>query len=193
MRQEVDEESPGWRLLLPTDAQLLAEAKRSTRSAKLGGPLAAPEPAVAAGAAREPSAAELCTLDMLAVLSQLRYLSALLHLLWRLVTAVGPAGAQARRAVAGCPRLLAALCEIAVHRWAVAGGLYSLQTPTIFLPKPSAKTAPSQHTRAHTHTHHCHRHPPAGGRSTRRAGMPTATARAAPTPTPPTSASSLTT
>ena len=56
---------------------------------------------------------------MLAVLSQLRYLSAQLHLLWRLLTAAEPAGAHARAAVAGCPRLLSMLCEIAVHRCAL--------------------------------------------------------------------------
>lgn len=118
MQQEVDEESPGWRLLLPTDAQVVAEARRSSRTGKPASSSAAADWAPAGSAPHEPSAAELCTLDTMAVLSQLRYLSALLHLLWRLLTAAGPAGVQARAAVAGCPRLLAALCEISVHRWA---------------------------------------------------------------------------
>lgn len=59
---------------------------------------------------------------MLAVLSQLRYLSAQLHLLWRLLTAAEPAGAHARAAAAACPHLLATLCEIAVHRLEKRGG-----------------------------------------------------------------------
>lgn len=115
-QQQVDEESPGWRLLLPTDGELVAEARRSSRAGKLAGRTALLDSAAASG---DRSAAELCTLDMLAVLAQLRYLSALLHLLWRLLTAAGRAGALARAAVAGCPRLLATLCEIAVHRCAV--------------------------------------------------------------------------
>ncbi|KAL4423947.1 hypothetical protein ABPG75_001248 [Micractinium tetrahymenae] len=116
-QQQVDEDSPGWRLLLPTDAELLTEAKRSSRAGKLAAASGSLDPAAASGAAQESTTAELCTLDMMAVLSQLRYLSSLLHLLWRLLTAAGTAGAQARAAVAGCPRLLATLCEIAVHRW----------------------------------------------------------------------------
>jgi len=120
-QQQVDEESPGWRLLLPTDAELLAEARRSSRPAGRGMPTPPAGDANAADAAlastaQDRSTAELCTLDMMAVLSQLRYLSALLHLLWRLLTAAGPSGSQARAAVAGCPRLLSTLCEIAVHR-----------------------------------------------------------------------------
>jgi hypothetical protein len=78
-----------------------------------------------AAAADDRSAAALCTLDMLAVLCQLRSIAALLHMLWRLLTADGAVGAHARRAAAGCPRLLAALLEAALHRW--AGLLHALQ------------------------------------------------------------------
>lgn len=117
MQQEVDEESPGWRLLLPTSAQLLADARRGSK----GGAAARPPPECPQ-CEGDRSAAELCLLDMMAVLSQLRYLSAQLHLLWRLLTAAEPAGAHARAAAAACPHLLATLCEIAVHRLEKRGG-----------------------------------------------------------------------
>lgn len=112
-QQHVDEESPGWRHLLPTDAQLLREARRTLKAAASGHG--------AGGGNRGPTelgytAAELCMLDMLAVLSQLRYLSSMLHLLWRVLTAAEPGGANARAAAAGCPRLLSTLCDIAVHQ-----------------------------------------------------------------------------
>lgn len=92
--------------MLPTDAQLLRESRHALGRGDLE------------EAARTRKAAELCTLDMLAVLSQLRYLSAQLHLLWRLLTAAEPAGAHARAAAAASPHLLATLCEMAVHRCA---------------------------------------------------------------------------
>lgn len=101
-----DEGCPGWRDVLPTDAQLLRESRHVLGRGDLE------------EAARTRKAAELCTLDMLAVLSQLRYLSAQLHLLWRLLTAAEPAGAHARAAAAASPHVLATLCEIAVHRCA---------------------------------------------------------------------------
>ncbi len=106
MERATDELCPGWRALLPTDAELLRESRHPLEGFDME------------AAALRRSASQRCVLDMLAVLSQLRYLSAQLHLLWRLLTAAEPAGAHARAAAAACPHLLATLCEIAVHRWA---------------------------------------------------------------------------
>lgn len=123
MQQQVDEETPGWRHLLPTDVQLLAEARRAPKGGARGAAGGGGDSTAAGddGGGGMPddgccSTAEQCTLDMLAVLSQLRYLSAMLTLLWRLTSAPEPAGGHARAAAAGCPRLLEALCGIATHR-----------------------------------------------------------------------------
>ena len=121
-QQEVDEESPGWRHLLPTDAQLLAESRRAPHGARGGGADGGGGDDASGAPLDSCTTAELCTLDMMAVLSQLRYLAAMLQLLWRLLTAPEPAGAHARAAAAGCRRLLAALCQVAVHRWACLAG-----------------------------------------------------------------------